>query len=298
VDEADVQEILTTRSVTRLREIDYVVLRDQLPRNLAGDAAFGRVLFAHAHGRLPGDPSLFNDMLYEMKANGELYNPLRQFISDKELGKEFVAARVGREHTVPTLAVLHTRAAAAAYSFTSECVVKPTHMSGHVAFVHAGEQVDWASHEWWWDINYYLMGREANYAHLRPKIIVEPVLFDDPNVGDVKIFCWRGEPRIVQINLDRRTDHRIGFFDRDWSPLRFWYTSYPTPDGDVPRPRMLTKALEIAHELSRDLEFLRVDTYLSDSEVVVGELTNCPGNACERFSPEGGERMASEQLFA
>jgi len=296
VDDTDLRAIFTERSVSRLKSMELNTLRRDLPLNLEGDAAYARVLFAHVHNRLPGDPSLFTDMLCELKTSGELYNPVRQFITDKEFVKDFVRARVGATYAVPTLAVLRSAAEAERFIISSDCVVKPTHLSGHVAFARAGEKFDWKTRAWWWNTDYYPLGREANYAYLQHKVIVEPILFDDSNVPDYKFFCWRGEPRVVQVDTDRHLGHRRAFFDVHWNPLPITM-SHPGPDMELHEPPLLKQALELARELSRGLEFLRVDLYLGAADAYVGELTNCPGNACERFSPHEGERLFSELLF-
>jgi hypothetical protein len=297
VDEAAIRAIMTEPSVERLRSMDFVQLRNVLPRNLDGDAAFARVLFAHSHNRLPGDPALFHDMLYGMKVDGSLYDPVRQFITDKEYVKDFVAARVGSEYVVPTLAVLRSPTEAMNFRFSEPSAVKPTHMSGVVGFVDTNGYFDWPSVQAWWGTNFYLVGREANYAYLRPKAIVEPVLFGDQNVTDYKFFCWKGVPRVVQVDIDRRVGHKRAMYDSSWNQLPTCL-GFPVVDLDVPRPPLLSAALEISRELSKTMDFLRVDVYMDAERVLVGELTNCPGNATEPFSPGNGERVFSELLFS
>ena len=39
-------------------------------------------------------------------------------------------------------------------------------------------------------ISILLIGK--NYLNLKPKIIIEPLLFDDDNIIDYKFFCYKG----------------------------------------------------------------------------------------------------------
>ena len=56
-----------------------------------------------------------------------------------------------------------------------------------------------------------------------------------------------------------------------------------------PKPPQLEKMLEIAAKLSHPFPFIRVDMYVSGTEVKVGELTNCPNSASRPFSPRSVE---------
>ena len=54
--------------------------------------------FVIRHGRLPRlrEPVLFNDRLLKLKLDGSLLDPLRQFVTDKEYVKYYVAGVVGK----------------------------------------------------------------------------------------------------------------------------------------------------------------------------------------------------------
>ncbi len=116
------------------------------------------------HRRWPGDALLWNDVRYRIKTSNEILDPLSVFVSDKEHGKHYVKAIVGDEHNVPT------------------------HASAEVILRRSGEPIDRERIKRWFALNYFA-GREINYRLLRPKVIVEPLIFDSDNVEDYKIFC-------------------------------------------------------------------------------------------------------------
>lgn len=297
MDDKELQVLLAEQSVRRLRAIDLDKLLAAVPKTLEGDAAYARVRFAHFHNRLPGDPTLINDVLYEMKANGALYEPLRSLITDKEYVKLVVTATVGAEHAIPTLAVLRSLDEARRYRFAHDCIIKPTHMSAQKFFVGPGDEFNWDDQAWWWTTNYYNWTGEANYRFLTPKVIVEPVLFGNHDITDYKVFCWHGEPKVIAVDVGRFSNHQRATFDTDWNllPIAIERT---IPDEPPERPAELAAGLEIARRLAQPFDFMRVDLYLQDGQVIVGELTNCPMNAGMAFRPEDGERLFSDLLFS
>jgi hypothetical protein len=271
-------------------------LRKFLPDTLAGDRVYHQALFLRKHGRLPQRAPLWNDMWFQVKASEEILDPLRVFVSDKEHVKQYVKAEVGDRYNVPTLAILRSPEEIDAFDFPADCCIKPTQASSHVILRRAGEPLDRERIKSWFSLNYYRVGRERNYRRLRPKVIVEPLIFGDTNVEDFKIFCFNGEPRIIQVDVDRYVDHTRKYFDAEWSELEFSIL-YPRAIEPVPRPANLAEMLDVARRLSAPFSFVRIDLYSDGHEVLVGEITNCSENAGGSFVPRSAEREASELMF-
>ncbi len=163
--------------------------------------------FALRHERLPTKSLLFNDVLYRIKVSEEILDPLRVFVTDKEFVKLYVKAMVGEQYIVPTIKILRSIAEVESYDFPSSCCIKPTHASGTIIIRRNNEPVDLEKIKAWFSVNHYQSGREANYKSLKAKVIVEPMVFDDFNVVDYKVFCYGGKPRLIQVDIDRHIDH-------------------------------------------------------------------------------------------
>ena len=151
------------------------------------------------------NPTLFNDHLLRLRADGTLYDPLRQFVTDKEHVKHYVAATIGREYIIPTISVLRTAAEVEHMELSNfPCVIKPTHMSGplHIC-VDAHTLPDTTMVMNWLDDDYYRVSREANYRYLHRKIIVEEFFSVDGRrlPDDYKIFCF---PWTTKVDRSRR----------------------------------------------------------------------------------------------
>jgi hypothetical protein len=271
-------------------------IRRALPFNPTFDRLFHRLNFYRKHRRMPNGKMLFNDVLYRLKTSNEILDPLRVFVSDKEHVKQFVRDRIGEEYNVPTIAVLRSTAEVDAFEFPADCCIKPTHASGQVILRVNGSPIDREQIKRWFGIDYYRFGREWNYRGLEPKVIVEPLIFGGTNVEDFKIFCWKGEPRLIQVDIDRYINHTRKFFDVDWNEQDFSII-YPRSTADFPRPASLETMLAVARKLSAPFSLVRIDLYSDGAQVLVGEVTNCSENAGGYFVPRSAEVEASKLMF-
>ena len=55
--------------------------------------------------------------------------------------------------------------------------------------------------------------------------------------------------------------------------------------------------LDVASSLSEKFNFVRVDFYIIDEHIYVGEITNCDGSAKNVFYPKSGEQIATDICF-
>jgi hypothetical protein len=274
----------------------YALFFSSIPYNLSGDNFFTLLKFIQDHGRLPTQQLQFNDYLYRLKTSGEGNNPLRAFVTDKEFAKLYIKGLVGDEFIVPTICVLKSPEEAVSYNYPSRCCIKPTHLSGPIIFRKEGEPVDLKEIVSWFSLSHYRNSREANYKTLKPKVIIEPMLFDNDNLHDYKLFCYKGKPKLIQVDVNRYIRHERKFYDCDWHEMPFTL-NLPLYNGTIERPRNLDAMLRIAGELSKNFEFIRIDLYTNDTQIFVGELTSFPGNIEGDFIPLSSEDQASSILF-
>ena len=271
-------------------------LRKYLPRTPGGDRLYHKVLFLRKHHRLPNGKALWNDMWFRVKTSAEIDDPLRVFVSDKEHVKQYVEATIGDRYNVPTIAVLRSAAEVDAFDFPPECCIKPTQASAQVILRRNGEPVDRERIKRWFAINYYEVGRERNYRRLKPKVIVEPLIFDSTNVEDFKFFCFHGKPKIIQLDVDRYINHTRKYFDASWNELDFSII-YPRATGAFAKPACFEEMLDVARRLSARFSFVRIDLYSDGRQILVGEITNCSENAGGFFVPASAEETASALMF-
>lgn len=275
--------------------LGHNILLFSLPYSRTGDKLYSYISFVLIFHRLP-NKQLFSDFLFKIKTSDEILNPLRTFVTDKELLKLYVRAQVGDKYNVPTIGVLSSYSELHKFEFPDTCCIKPTHASGFVIFKKTGQYINKESLCHWFELNYYRYGREANYKYLNPKIIIEPIVFNDDNNLDYKFFCYRGVVKLVQVDIDRHSNHTRDFYDTEWQRLNFSLL-YPNSKKLVPKPANFVEMLSIASKLSEPFTLIRVDLYSDGSSVFVGELTNIHGNISEVFSPRSSEIEFSKLLF-
>ena len=95
---------------------------------------------------------------------------------------------------------------------------------------------------------------------------------------DYKFFCFDGIPKVVYVGKDKAKDPRTDFFDMEFNhlPIRM-----RDPNAEImpKKPIALEQMKSIAAKLSKGCPHLRVDFYLINGNIYVGELTffHCSG---------------------
>lgn len=248
--------------------------------------------------RIPSlkNPRTFNEKLnaYKLATVG---NPLMVQLADKIEVKSFVADRIGKEHLIPTLWYGETLPARETRDWPKPYVIKSSHGSGHTIFVRDAEP-DWdgieATTSAWLQQKFGRYAYEWPYLEMKPRLLIEPFTSEgDEAPADYKFFCFDGEPKIVQIDVDRHTDHRRGFYDLNWRPIDL-EIGKPGPTNPVERPRHLSEMIRIAGELSRDIPFVRVDLYEVADRILFGEMTFFPDGGMNKFKPRSAQSVFSD----
>ncbi len=219
-------------------------------------------------------------------------------LADKLAMRGYVDSVLGPGHTVPLLGAWEHAADVPLAQLPYPLVLKPSHMSGrvlllasHQAALEAGRRARLAS---WLRRDHSRINREWFYARIPRRILAEPLL-RAPDGGappDVKAYVIGGHVRYFQVDRGRFERATRNLYDAQWRllPVR---TSLPRHASE-PRPRQLPQLIELAEHVAARFEFLRVDFYLLDGRILIGELTSSPGGGFGRFYPASfGEQMAA-----
>jgi hypothetical protein len=92
----------------------------------------------------------------------------------------------------------------------------------------------------------------------------------------------------LQVDEDRFGDHRHSFYTPAWTPLPF-EVNCPRLRQDPPRPDALPEMLEASRRLAEDFCFMRVDDYVIERRLHVGELTDIPQNGNTIYMPDSAD---------
>lgn len=236
------------------------------------------------------DPKTFNEKINWLKLND--HDPLYTKLVDKYEGKEYIKKRIGDEYIIPTLGVYDRFDEIDFEKLPDQFVLKCTHDSEGIVIVKdkskfdikaARKKINSAMKQ-----NFYYIGREWPYKNVKPRIIAEQYMTDESGVElkDYKIFCFNGKPEYVEVDFNRHIEHKLNPYDFDWKPLNFCDSSKNDYSVNIKKPLRLADMYDIAAELSKNIDFLRVDFYSIEDKIYVGELTLYPGSGFIRFNPK------------
>lgn len=236
------------------------------------------------------NPVTFTEKLQWLKLNYR--KPEFTTMVDKYLVKDYVAGKIGREHIIPTIGVWDHPEEIDFDVLPDQFVLKWNHDSQSIVICRDKSKLDreeairkLKSGD---KANGYWYGREWPYKNVKPHIIAEKYLENnEEGLHDYKVWCFHGEPKYVQYVTGRIQDKTYDtFFDRNWNNCHLSICNPPMQE-DIAKPSGLDKMLELAHILSENLPFARVDFYiLEDGTILFGEITFYPMAGFCPFHPK------------
>lgn len=165
-------------------------------------------------------------------------------------------------------------------------VLKTNHGSGEVIVVKDKMEID--EDDIRRRMNDYLhtpygyLSAEPHYLKISPRIVAEELLKNTcPNsktIVDYKIFCFLGEPFLVNICYDRdsKTHHCVdAWYDTKWNLLDR-YLAFGPRGKEIECPKSLQVMYDICRVLTKDFPFVRLDFYDVNGRPYIGEMTFTP----------------------
>lgn len=246
------------------------------------------------------NPKTYNEKLQWLKLHD--HNPAYPALVDKYEAKKQVAKIIGEEYIIPTLGVWDSFDEIDFDSLPDQFVLKCTHDSEGVVVVRDKRTMDMAAarekltHAM--SQNFFYMGREWPYKHLKPRIIAEKYMEDhvDGELRDYKFFCFDGEPKAMFVATDR-TDHGVLFdyFDLDFNHLDI-RQKYPNAEKPIRKPDTFDRMIELSRKLSKGLPHVRADFYEVDGRLYFGEVTFYHFSGFMPFQPDKWDKIFGDWL--
>lgn len=232
------------------------------------------------------EPETFNQKIQFRKLYDN--NPLYSICADKYRVREYVKEKIGEEYLVPLYLVTDKLTEEQWEKLPNSFVAKPNHDSGTVKIIKDKNKVN--KKKIIRELNmslkfdYGVLSLEKYYSDIPRKIIIEKYLEDE--IIDYKFLCFNGKVEMLFLCLNRNTiGLNVDFYSKEWEKLPF-ERHYKNSDKILEKPSNYEKMLEISEKLSKEFDFVRVDLYEINNKVYFGELTFCPGNGLEEFTPE------------
>lgn len=247
------------------------------------------------------NPKTFNEKLQWLK----LYDRRPEYVNmvDKYEVKRYIAEKVGEEYVVPTLGIWNRADDIAFNVLPTQFVLKCTHDSASVIICKDKSSFDKEDAKKRLSVclkkSQYLFGREWPYKDVKPRIIAEPYLVDESGdeLKDYKVCCFNGRAVYIDLHFGRFSQHRKNHYDFDWTPLYFSAGS-PTDYSIVfKKPQRLDDVKRVSEIVSQGIPFLRVDFYIINDRIYVGELTFFPGSGFNAFDPSTIDAEMGKKLI-
>ncbi|ELB2046464.1 glycosyltransferase [Vibrio parahaemolyticus] len=241
-------------------------------------------------------PKTFNEkVLNRMRYDN---NPLYVKCADKIAVKDYVKSIIGGGYVIENLyvsKVIDKDTLLDLAKRNGDIFVKANHNSGPVFKINQDsnnlEEVVRSINDQL-QTDYGRVHGERWYSKIEPQVLVEKsIATDGKEVNDFKfhIFSQGKEPSkcILQIDYDRNTNHNRSFFDDNlnWLPFSM---EYPCVRTQLPVIENFQKMKELALELAKPFDYVRVDFYNIDGDIYFGELT---------FAHEAGSGTFSERCY-
>ena len=255
------------------------------------------------------NPKTLNEKTQWLKLHDR--TPLHTQCADKYAVREYVAGKVGKQYLIPLLYHTEDPADIRPENLPEPPFVVKTNHAGSIGmtFVRDKSGTDRPLVRKTLNKqikqNYYHARKEWQYKNIKPRIIVERMLStrDGGVPFDYKLHCFHGEPKVIQVDLGRFTDHKRNLYDTEWNLLPFtwclWRNGQPLwPNGrDVSPPSRLQEMLQIAQRLSAPFMYARIDLYEVEGSVFFGEITFHHGSGTEIFTPPEWDRRLGDMLI-
>lgn len=228
---------------------------------------------------------------------------LKTFCSDKILLHDYCALKLGKDICIPILATYDLPEQIEWDKLPNKFVIKCNHGSGYNIIVNDKtniniNEINKTLHKWL-NENYGLLGCELHYCNIKRKILIEEFkeMTGQSDLIDYKLFCFNGKPKFWQIITERSINEKISHFDMNWTYMpKYDWLKYESKNN-IKKPSHYNEMVKIATCLAEDFNFVRVDFYLINNEIYLGELTFTPADGFQIFKDKNCDLELGNMLL-
>ena len=203
--------------------------------------------------------------------------------ADKLAVKSYIRQKIGGQYLPETYQIGERWSDINFSRLPNSFVLKTNHDSGTVVLVGDKNKFDYVKTEEQFkkslSSDYGVELGEWHYQHIKPKIFAEEYLgeVDCNPPADFKFHCVGGELAFVQYIYDRGSITKERILDGKGFNLKINLDhDFQYDDEDYKISEEFIEAGRIAKELSLGFKYLRVDIFIVERKIYVGELTFFP----------------------
>jgi hypothetical protein len=212
-------------------------------------------------------------------------------ICDKVAVRKFVRDIVGSKYVLPLLGVYEHPREIDWQTLPEKFVLKPSHASGWIRIVDQslGANKDELRKvaEQWLIRDYFNVGLEWGYRGIPRRLLVEPFLQSPSGTQalEIEIYIFAGRAALINLinGMKNTPDRRHAWFDVTGRRIQV-DMGYPAANITIQRD-IFRCAVELAEFISADFSSLRLDLYLTDDGLKIGELTPYTNGGTTMWNP-------------
>lgn len=219
-------------------------------------------------------------------------------LSDKYKVREFVSKNIGEQYLIELLACENEISDLKFETLPEQFVIKTNFGSGseHIEIVKNKSLINKLNIERKFNLamkSQYkgsILG-ETQYDFIDKRIIVEKFIDNNgKDIDDFKFHIFNSKNGFLQIDFDRFTNHKRNLYDLNFKQLDF-ELCHSGGKYNLPSIDKLQKMKEIALKLSQGFDYVRIDLYLVNEQILFGEMTFTPGSGLEKFSTLKADKL-------
>ncbi len=241
------------------------------------------------------NPKTYNEKLQWLKLYNR--NPEYSKIVDKYEFKKYIAEKLGSEYVIPTIGRWEKFDDIDFDALPEKFVLKCNHDSGGLVICKDKSKLDIQAAkekiEKCMKVNYYWRGREWPYKQVKTCIIAEEYLDMPAGLTEYKLFGFNGRTEIVLVckGIAHTSNRTNTYFDRAFNKLSL-QSLLPNQKEEEQKPAEYEQLLAIADKLSEGIPQVRVDLYIFEGKIYVGEMTFFHNSGmCPIYPEEWDEKM-------
>ncbi|HDC4393612.1 TPA: glycosyl transferase [Enterobacter cloacae] len=244
-------------------------------------------------------PDLLHPLTFNEKILYRMINPVRtEFIThlaDKVKAREYVE-RIHPEILPVVYGVFNDVNDIDISFFPEKFVLKCNHDSGSVVICTNKEDFDFAKAKnklsLHLKMNAYYKTREWQYKEIKPVVICEEYIDRTcmthfsftPDV--YRFHCFDSEVIFVEVDYsDNENNQYTNIYNNRWDIQNVRLNGRAITPVEIVKPDRFLEALSVAERLSKEIDYCRVDLYITSSKIYFSEFTFSPKNGREIFEP-------------
>lgn len=269
--------------------------------NWLSDEAYLKMLYDTRMGKKLdlNNPQTYNEKLQWLKLYDR--NPEYTRIVDKYEFKNYITEKLGPEYVIPTIGKWDKFDDIDFDKLPDKFVLKCNHDSGGIVICKDKSKLDREAARKKINKslkrNYFWGNREWPYKNVKPCIIAEKYLDLPEGLTEYKLFSFNGRAEIILVckGIAHTPSRTNTFFDRDFNKLPI-QSLLPNQKEEEIKPAEYEQLLAIADKLSQGIPQVRVDFYIFEGQVYVGEMTFFHNSGMCKINPEEWDKKMGDMI--